>query len=102
MDVQGVGATGGARPVGPAGPTEQAGKPAGTKPIDTEDQLEISQAARMLENASRSPDIRAERIEQIKAAIADGTYESPEKLQAALARLFAEHGLDFDGEALER
>jgi anti-sigma28 factor (negative regulator of flagellin synthesis) len=30
------------------------------------------------------PDVRVARVEAIKQAIASGTYESPEKLQAAI------------------
>ena len=32
--------------------------------------------------------------EEIKAAIADGSYETPEKLEAALGRMFDVHGLN--------
>lgn len=43
----------------------------------------------MLENMNRTSSIREERIVQIKAAIANGTYETPEKLEAALEKMFS-------------
>jgi negative regulator of flagellin synthesis FlgM len=48
----------------------------------------------MLENLNQSPEIRAERLAQIKAEIADGTYDTDEKMSVALDRLFA--GLQSD------
>jgi anti-sigma28 factor (negative regulator of flagellin synthesis) len=36
---------------------------------------------------SKSPEVRAERLAQIKASIASGDYDSDEKLEAALMNL---------------
>lgn len=58
------------------------------------DEVEISSAGKMLENMNRTSSIREERIAQIKAAIANGTYETPEKLEAALEKMFSAHGLN--------
>jgi hypothetical protein len=49
--------------------------------------------------ASNSPganDLRAQRLAQIKAAIDADTYETPDKLEAALNLLFGEIGSDMD------
>ncbi|MBX3422879.1 MAG: flagellar biosynthesis anti-sigma factor FlgM [Pirellulaceae bacterium] len=57
-----------------------------------QDQLELSAEAQQLlaSQAAGSPtgsDIRAERVAEIRNAIAQGTYETPEKLSVALDRL---------------
>lgn len=44
----------------------------------------------MLEKASQSSAIQAERLAQIKSAIEAGTYETPEKIEAAIERLLDE------------
>jgi negative regulator of flagellin synthesis FlgM len=38
------------------------------------------------------PEIRQDRVDQIRAQIADGTYESEEKLEIAVGRLLDEIG----------
>jgi negative regulator of flagellin synthesis FlgM len=56
------------------------------------DRLEISAAAQMASQISEMPDIRHDRVAAIKAAIADGSYETADKLDAALDRLLDEIG----------
>ena len=56
------------------------------------DQLEISHEADLVSRARESSDIRADRVAEIRAAIADGTYETPEKLDIAVGRLLDEIG----------
>lgn len=51
------------------------------------DRVELSEHAHHLEAIRSLPDVRSAKIEAIKQAIADGTYESPEMLQATLDRL---------------
>lgn len=55
--------------------------------FDAVDELELSKEAQALSqqaiDATNSP-ARNERVAQIKAQIADGSYETPEKLDAAL------------------
>ena len=50
----------------------------------------------MLDQLSQNPDIRQERLAQIKAAIENGTYDTDEKLEAALSKLFNSIGVDLD------
>lgn len=54
------------------------------------DEVEISSAARMLEQARIDPNVRAERLDEIRTAIANGTYETPAKLEAAVERMLNE------------
>jgi flagellar biosynthesis anti-sigma factor FlgM len=90
MDVQGPGSL--QRSV-PISPVKSAGQPAGAAKPQTpavskpNDAVEISTAGQLLDKLSKSPEVRAERLAQIKAAIASGDYDSDEKLEAALMNL---------------
>ena len=54
------------------------------------DRVEISDHARLLERLSQVPAIRAERVEALKAEIAAGVYETPERIAGAVEKLLAE------------
>ena len=56
------------------------------------DELQISEAAQLVEQAHQAPEIRQQRVDKIRAEIAAGTYETPEKLDAAVERLLDEIG----------
>lgn len=95
MDVSGVGSVSGASPVRGVTP------PATTQPVSVpiavpQDELEISSAGKMLDRLSETPEVRAERIAQIKEAIENGAYDTDEKLEAALSRMFDSLGIDLD------
>jgi len=82
----------GPQPVGPPH-TSRANQPVArpdTSPI--QDELEISDAARLVERTGEVPEIRQDRIDAIRARIAEGTYETPEKLEVAIKRLLDEIG----------
>ena len=66
-----------------------ATKTAGTSTFGT-DQVDISPEAEFLSMAHSLPDIRADRVADIRAQIAAGSYETDEKLDAALDRLLDE------------
>ena len=57
-----------------------------------QDELEISDAGRMVDRVREMPEIRQERVDQIRDQIAAGTYETDEKLEIALGRLMDEIG----------
>lgn len=59
---------------------------------DTADTLEISSQAAVASRLSEIPDIRHDRVAAIKAQIAAGTYETGDKLEAALDALLDEIG----------
>lgn len=56
------------------------------------DQLEISREADLVSRVRDIPDIRTDRVAEIRAAIESGTYETPDKLDIALDRLLGEFG----------
>lgn len=58
------------------------------------DEVEISSLGQMLDEASRTGSLREQRLAQIKSAIEAGTYESPEKLEAAVSRMIERMNLD--------
>jgi negative regulator of flagellin synthesis FlgM len=73
--------------------TSRAAKPAEPEysaPI--QDELEISDAARLVDQIRELPEIRQHRVDEIRAQIAAGTYETDEKLEIALGRLLDEIG----------
>jgi negative regulator of flagellin synthesis FlgM len=54
------------------------------------DRVELSAHARLLDRLLQLPDVRTELVEAVRQAIRDGTYETPEKLDVAVRRLFEE------------
>lgn len=67
--------------------TQTTAKPSGGLQTP-QDELEISDAARiMLQELHESPEQRAEKLAAIKQSITDGTYETEEKLDAALFKM---------------
>lgn len=54
------------------------------------DQVEISREAELLGQVHHLPEIRADRVEQIRAELAEGIYETDEKLEVAVGRLLDE------------
>ncbi len=54
------------------------------------DSVDISAAGRLLEMAAQLPEIRTDRVEQLRAEIAGGRYESSAKLDTAIERLLDE------------
>jgi negative regulator of flagellin synthesis FlgM len=58
----------------------------------TGDRVEISPAAEAAIRAAEAGGIRQDLVSRIRAEIAAGTYETPEKLDAALERMIDEIG----------
>ncbi len=99
MDVRGTGSSPIVRPVNMPKPTPtdatsaDASSAKETPPADG-DRIEISSEAAGKSSSEKS--LRQQRLDAIKAAIDDGTYETPDKLEAALGMMFGELGLDDD------
>jgi negative regulator of flagellin synthesis FlgM len=56
------------------------------------DEVDISEAAQFAEQIQQMPEMREDRIEAVRQQIAEGTYETSDKLNAALERLLDEIG----------
>ena len=54
------------------------------------DELSISDAASFVDQARNLPEMRMDRVQQLRSAIADGTYATDQKLNMALDRLLNE------------
>lgn len=96
MDVRGVGSVPGTGPIRPTTSSPVSRDAAVAKPQFPRDELQISSAGKMLDQLSNNSDVRQERLAQIKTAIENGTYDTDEKLQAALGRMFDSLGIDAD------
>lgn len=89
MDVTSTGAIGGATPVRPTQLSSAHGiestAPQGL--AAPQDEVQISSAARALSQLDAASQIHETRLAEIRAAIADGSYETLDKLDAAVDRL---------------
>lgn len=56
------------------------------------DEVQISSVGQFLDRIGQLPEIRTNRVDQLRAAIAQGNYDSDEKLSVALDRLLSEIG----------
>jgi len=56
------------------------------------DEVDISEAARFAEQIQQTPGIRQDRVEAVRLQIAEGTYETSQRLNAAIERLLDEIG----------
>jgi negative regulator of flagellin synthesis FlgM len=56
------------------------------------DRVEISQAAEAAVKASETGGVRQELVNNIRSQIAAGTYDTPDKMNAAMERLLDQMG----------
>jgi flagellar biosynthesis anti-sigma factor FlgM len=63
-----------------------------SNPAAGADEISISQEADLLSRIGDVPDIRQERVDQIRAEIASGVYETEERMDTAVSRLLDEIG----------
>jgi negative regulator of flagellin synthesis FlgM len=90
MEIYGAGGTQGPQPIYPrlaafgldGGQAVHAGAP--------RDQVEISPLGQMLDGIGQLPEIRHEKVDEIRRQIAAGSYETSEKLEVALDRMLDE------------
>ena len=94
MEVRGLSSASPMSPLSRPEATPGPEKSQGVAPTTPKDEVEISEVGKMLDDASRTPGIREQRLAQIKAAIEAGTFESPEKLELALNRMVEQLKMD--------
>jgi len=54
------------------------------------DRAEISEAARLLNKLAEVPDIRADRVQELRQLITSGRFETPERIAGAVDKILEE------------
>jgi negative regulator of flagellin synthesis FlgM len=89
MQINGPSHVHGPQSINPTQATNPA-QPTAPAEVTGGDEVSISREADILSRIGELPDVRQERIDQIRTEIANGTYETQEKLDLAIARLLDE------------
>lgn len=92
MQIYGPSRLHGAQPIGAPHTSRLSQPQAPSTSGAVQDELQISEAGQMLDKVQQLPDVRQDRVDQIRAQIADGTYETDDKLEMAIGRLLDEIG----------
>jgi negative regulator of flagellin synthesis FlgM len=90
MQIQGPANVHGAQPIQSPHRVNETAPQQSSDSIHGADQLDISAEAEMISRIRDVPDIRADRVADIRQQIEAGTYETGEKLEIAIGRLFDE------------
>ena len=90
MQIHGPSQTHGAQPLHGPHATRPAEPTATSGTSSIGDRLDISDAGRIADQLAEIPEIRAERVQDLRAAIASGAYETDERLNTAVERLLDE------------
>jgi negative regulator of flagellin synthesis FlgM len=92
MQIYGVSQLHGAQSLGgPHNARLNSSQPA-TRSASAGDELQISEAGQLASRLADIPEIRADRVQALREAIQNGTYETDAKLNVALDRLLDEIG----------
>ena len=59
-------------------------------PVRAGDKVELSRAAQYLSQLLSKNDVRTDLVDRVKAQIADGSYETPDKIDAALDEILSD------------
>ena len=95
MEINGLGHIDGPQPIRAPHRAEAIQPQSPTESVQEMDQVDISPEAEMLSMVDRVndlPEIRTDRVAEIRAQIEAGTYETDEKLDVALGRFLDEVG----------
>jgi negative regulator of flagellin synthesis FlgM len=92
MQIHGPSHIHGPQPVNPPHRAAAAAPSAAPESAQPLDQLDISREADLVSRVRDLPEIRAERVEQLRAQIEAGRYETEDKLDMAVSRLLDELG----------
>ncbi|NUQ62657.1 MAG: flagellar biosynthesis anti-sigma factor FlgM [Pirellulales bacterium] len=90
MQIYGPAHLHGAQAISPPHTSRVSNPSAANMPASIHDELDISEAGRLVDQVRDVPEMRLDRIRQIRAEIAAGTYETDEKLEIALGRMLDE------------
>ncbi len=92
MHIYGPSQLHGAQPIGAPHGVRAAQPAVRPEAAQITDEVNISEGARLAEQIQQLPDLREDRIEAVRQQIAAGTYETHDKLEAAVERLLDEIG----------
>jgi len=92
MHIYGPSRVHGAQSIGAPHTSRLSQPQAPSQPGAIQDELQISDAGQLVDQVRQLPEIRQDRVDQVRAAIAEGTYETDEKLEVAVGRLLDEIG----------
>jgi anti-sigma28 factor (negative regulator of flagellin synthesis) len=70
--------------------TQGASAAQGAPRTQLQDRVELSEHARHLDKLRQLPDVRESKVQAARSAIADGVFETPDRLRAALLRMLDE------------
>jgi len=90
-NIYGINGFGGPNPLRPQSTPNSSPERPKPLPVEKADQVVISDVARLMHKIAQLPEIRTEKVHQVKQAIAQGMYESEEKLSIALDELLDEY-----------
>lgn len=92
MQIYGPAHLHGAQALGAPHTSRLSASQASSQSAAIQDELQISDAGRLVDQARELPDVRQDLVNRIRSQIAAGTYETPEKLGVAMDRLLDEIG----------
>lgn len=92
MEINGLGHVDGAHAIRPSQRTESIESTRQADSVVRADEIDISPEAEMLSQVDQIPDIRTDRVDEIRLQIAEGTYETEAKMDIAVGRLLDEIG----------
>ena len=90
MQINGLSNLHGAQPINGLQRTQSTQAAPQADNWSTVDELEISPEAEFVSEVRDIPDIRADRVAEVRAQITSGVYETSEKLDMAVGRLLDE------------
>lgn len=92
MQIYGPGGVHGAQPITSPHTNRRIDAPQQTSSLQPTDELTLSSEASFVDAARSLPDVRQDRIDSIRQQIADGTYDTDDKMNAALNAFLDEVG----------
>ena len=94
MEVRGPGGVGGLGPIHNQPPNRVPKADDKPPSVSSEDNVQISPQGKLLSEVNQMldkiPDVRQDKIDAVRRLIAEGTYETPEKIDIAVDRLLPE------------
>jgi negative regulator of flagellin synthesis FlgM len=92
MDIRGPEGIGKTPGVGRIKKAADAYKTSETSSTRQPDAVQLSEKAQLLSKLSQTPEVRWDKILEVRRQIEAGTYDSPEKLDKAIQKLLEEFG----------